>query len=89
MKIDNWSVMRRMESLRQMDQMLDELGCASRYVEWKQYGFPCATKEETDEKLRKVAESDELYSDALFTYMICTLEKRTLSGFGTMHNVKL
>lgn len=88
-KIDNWSVMRRMESLRQMDQVLDEMGVSSRYVEWETYGFPCSTKEETDEKLRKIAESDELYNDALFTYMVCTLEKKTLAGFGTMKNVKL
>ena len=30
---------------------------------------------------KRIAESDELYNDALFCYMICTLEEITLEGF--------
>ena len=81
-KISNWSVQRRVESLRQMDLMLMRMGIASRETVWHEYGGGLeATAEKTHEKWKRIAESDELYNDALFCYMICTLEEITLEGF--------
>ena len=83
LKINEWSTRRRIESLRQMDIFLSELNVASRYTIWKQYGGgQKQTEEETLENWRHIAEDDELYQNALFCYMVCTLEKQTLSGFG-------
>lgn len=82
LKISEWSVPRRIESLRQMDKHLSDIGCAGRYTVWKKYGLPCATEEETTEKLRTIAQDDELYNNALFYYMVCTLEKQTLKDLG-------
>lgn len=82
LKISEWSVPRRIESLRQMDKYLSEINCAGRYTVWKNYGLPCVTEEETTEKLRVIAQDDELYNNALFYYMVCTLERQTLKDFG-------
>ena len=38
LKIQEWSVNRRIESLRQMDKMLSEMNVGSRYTIWKSYG---------------------------------------------------
>ena len=83
LKINEWSTRRRIESLRQMDIFLSELNCASRYTIWQQYGGgQKPTEEETKANWKRIAEDDELYQNALFCYMVCTLEKQTLSGFG-------
>lgn len=83
LKINEWSTRRRIESLRQMDIFLSELNCASRYTIWKKYGGgQKPTEKETFENWKRIAEDDELYQNALFCYMVCTLEKQTLSGFG-------
>ena len=38
LKINEWSVNRRIESLRQMDKMLSEMNVGSRYTIWQEYG---------------------------------------------------
>lgn len=82
LKIQEWSVKRRVESLRQMDKMLSEMNVGSRYTIWQSYGGGLkATEKETLENWQRIAEDDELYSNAIFCYMVCTLEKYTLSNF--------
>lgn len=82
LKIDKWSVPRRIESLRQMDRMLRDLSCGSRYTIWQDYGGGLKkTVEETEANWKRIAEDDDLYNDAIFCYMVCTLEKYTLAGF--------
>ena len=62
-----------MESLRLMEQYLrqhgDQLGHDTIWQDWGA-GF-CATKEETEAKLRSIAEDDEKYINALFCFYIC------------------
>lgn len=82
LKIKEWSVNRRIESLRQMDRMLSEMNVGSRYTIWQSYGGGLReTAEKTHDNWKRIAEDDELYSNAIFCYMVCTLEKYTLSGF--------
>lgn len=82
LKIKEWSVNRRIESLRQMDKMLSDLNVGSRYTIWQSYGGGLKeTAEQTLENWKRIAEDDELYANAIFCYMVCTLEKYTLSGF--------
>lgn len=82
LKISEWSVNRRIESLRQMDKMLSEMNVGSRYTIWQEYGGGLkATAEETEENWKRIASDDELYQNALFCYMCCTLEKYTLKGW--------
>lgn len=82
LKIKDWSVNRRIESLRQMDKMLSEMNVGSRYTIWQEYGGGLkATAEETEENWKRIASDDELYQNALFCYMCCTLEKYTLKGW--------
>ena len=82
LKIKEWSVKRRIESLRQMDKMLSEMNVAGRDTIWKSYGGGLkATAEETHANWQRIAKDDELYSNAIFCYMCCTLEKYTLSSF--------
>ena len=38
LKIKEWSVNRRIESLREMDRMLSEMNVGSRYIIWQSYG---------------------------------------------------
>lgn len=76
--ITEWSVKRRVESLRLMDKQLSEMNVASRYTIWKSYGGLKATKDETFANWERIAKSDQLYSEAIFCYMICTLEKFTI-----------
>lgn len=82
LKISEWSVNRRIESLRQMDKKLSEMEVASRYTIWQKYGGGLkATADETFANWKKIAEDDDMYINALFCYMVCTLENYTLSGF--------
>lgn len=82
LKIKDWSVNRRIESLRQMDKMLSEMNVGSRYTIWQEYGGGLkANAEETEENWKRIASDDELYQNALFCYMCCTLEKYTLKGW--------
>lgn len=82
LKISEWSVNRRIESLRQMDKMLSEMNVGSRYTIWQEYGGGLkATAEETEENWKRIASDDELYQNTLFCYMCCTLEKYTLKGW--------
>lgn len=82
LKISEWSVNRRIESLRQMDKMLSEMNVGSRYTIWQEYGGGLkATAEETEDSWKHIASDDELYQNALFCYMCCTLEKYTLKGW--------
>lgn len=79
--MQEWSVRRRVESLRQMDRMLSDLGVGSRYTIWKEFGGGlCATEAETIEKWNRIAKNDALYANALFCYMVCTLEKYAISN---------
>lgn len=81
-KIKEWSVARRIESLRQMDRMLSEMNVFTRYTIWQDWGGGLkATAEETHANWQRIAEDDELYSNAIFCYMVCTLEKYTLANF--------
>lgn len=81
-KISEWSTKRRIESLRQMDRMLSDLEVGSRYTIWQRYGGGLkATAEETQTNWERIAKNDELYLNAIFCYMVCTLEPYTLSGF--------
>lgn len=81
-KIKEWSVARRIESLRQMDRMLSEMNVGTRYTIWQDWGGGLkATAEETHANWQHIAEDDELYSNAIFCYMVCTLEKYTLANF--------
>lgn len=81
-KIKEWDTRRRIESLRQMDKMLSEMNVGSRYTIWQDYGGGLkATAEETHANWQRIAEDDELYQNAIFCYMVCTLEKYTLAGF--------
>lgn len=82
LKISEWSVKRRMESLRQMDKMLSEMNVTGRYTIWQSYGGGLkATVDETKANWERIASDDELYSNAIFCYMVCTLEPYTLEGF--------
>lgn len=82
LKISEWSVKRRMESLCQMDKMLSKMGVGGRYTIWQSYGGGLkVTEEETQVNWERIASDDELYSNAIFCYMICTLEPLTLSNF--------
>ena len=81
-KIKEWDTRRRIESLRQMDKMLSEMNVGSRYTIWQDYGGGLKpTAEETHANWKRIAEDDELYQNAIFCYMVCTLEKYTLAGF--------
>ena len=81
-KISEWSTKRRIESLRQMDRLLSDLEVGSRYTIWQRYGGGLkATAEETQTNWERIAKNDELYLNAIFCYMVCTLEPYTLSGF--------
>ena len=85
-KIQEWSVNRRIESLRQMDKMLSELQVASRGTIWQSYGGGLkATAEETHANWKRIAEDDEAYENAIFCYMVCTLEKYTLANFSNVN----
>lgn len=82
MKIQEWSVERRIESLRLMDKMLSNMNVASRYTIWQQFGGGLKGKEEdTLSNWHEIASKDELYIDALLCYMVCTLEPYTLAFF--------
>lgn len=82
LKINEWSTKRRVESLCQMDKMLSELNVASRYTIWQSYGGGLKrTPEETQANWERIATNDELYLNAIFCYMVCTLESYTLSSF--------
>lgn len=81
-KFNEWSVKRKIESLRQMDKKLSEMEVGSRYTIWQNYGGGLkATADETHANWKRIAENDNLYINALFCYMVCTLESYTLSGF--------
>lgn len=81
-KFNEWSVNRKIESLRQMDKKLSEMEVGSRYTIWQNYGGGLkATADETHANWKRIAENDDLYINALFCYMVCTLESYTLSGF--------
>ena len=82
LKINEWSVNRRIESLRQMDKMLSEMNVGSRYTIWQEYGGGLkANADDTHANWKRIAEDDELYQNAIFCYMCCTLEKYTLQNF--------
>ena len=82
LKIQEWSVNRRIESLRQMDKMLSEMNVGSRYTIWQTYGGGLkATTDATQSNWKCIAENDEAYLNAIFCYMVCTLEKYTLANF--------
>ena len=59
LKINEWSVNRRIESLRQMDKMLSEMNVGSRYTIWQEYGGGLkATADETRANWKRIAEED-------------------------------
>lgn len=56
-KFNEWSVNRRIESLRQMDKKLSEMEVASRYTIWQNYGGGLkATADETHANWKRIAE---------------------------------
>ena len=64
LKIQEWSVNRRIESLRQMDKMLSEMNVGSRYTIWQSYGGGLkATADETQLNWQHIAEDDEAYEE--------------------------
>lgn len=82
LKISEWSINRRVESLRQMDRMLSKMNVGGRYTIWQSYGGGLKeTTKETQANWKRIASDDELYSNAIFCYMVCTLEPLTLSNF--------
>lgn len=82
LKIHEWSTERRIESLKEMDKMLSDMNVACRYTIWQSYGGGLkATAEETMENWKRIAEDDELYMNAIFCYMVSTLEPLTLKRF--------
>lgn len=82
LKIKEWSLRRRIESLQEMDMMLSELDSIGRYTIWQSWGGgKKATDEKTLENWKRIAEDDELYSNAIFCYMVCTLEKYAYPTF--------
>lgn len=86
LKIDEWSIRRRIESLRQMDQMLSDLNVGSRYTIWRKWGGGLQnTPEKTYAKWEYIASDNVRYINAIFCYMVCTLEKYTLKGFSNIH----
>lgn len=90
-KISEWSVRRRVESLSQMDKMLSKLNVGGRYTIWQSYGGGLKeTEKETQANWERIASDDELYTNAIFCYMVCTLEPLTFSNFNQgkikMHN---
>lgn len=88
-KFQKWSVARRIESLREMDQILSKMMVGSRDTIWHQWGGGLkATREETEANWKRIAENDELYADAVFCYMICTLEPITLGQNKKLNSLK-
>ena len=64
-----------------MDRRLAELGIASRDTIWKAYGGGLReNKKATLDNWRRIAEDDILYDNAIYCYMVCTLEPYTLCG---------
>ena len=81
-KFDDWSLGRKVESLREMNEMLQKMGVASLYTTWREWGYGLQpTKEKTEANWERIAKDDEAYINAVFCYMICTLEDFTLGGF--------
>lgn len=65
-----------------MDRRLAELNIASRDAIWKEYGGGLRENEKaTLENWKRIAENDILYDNAIYCYMVCTLEPYTLCGF--------
>lgn len=78
LKISKWSTQRRIESLRQMDLMLRDMGSSGRDTIWRDYGGALGKSEEdTYNRRKRIAEDDEAYLNAIFCYMVCTLEPIT------------
>ena len=66
LKINEWSVNRRIESLRQMDKMLSEMNVGSRYTIWQEYGGGLKTNaDDTRANWKCIAKDDELYQNAI------------------------
>lgn len=73
LKFADWSISRKMESLRLMEKSLRKHGSSLGHdTIWQEWGGGyCGTPEETDAKLKEIASSDEKYINALFCYYIC------------------
>lgn len=69
----DWSVQRRIESLRLMEKEIKLHGDRLAHdTTWQEYGGGmCVTKEETEAKWKSIAEDDEKYINALFAFYIC------------------
>lgn len=90
LKINDWNTAQRMESLRQMDNHLRDMSVGSRDTVWQKYGGGLkATAEETRENWEHIAKDDELYLNALFYYMVATLEPQTLKSFGVKQSAEI
>jgi hypothetical protein len=76
-KITEFPKSQRVESLRQMTKMLHELNVTGVLLGWQPYGYQ-KTQEETRENWNRIAEDDDLYTQAVFVYMLCSLEKYNL-----------
>ena len=58
------------------------MGSVGRYTIWESYGGGLkGTAEETQANWERIAKNDRLYINALFCYMVCTLEKYTFAAF--------
>ena len=80
LKINLWSLEQRVESLREMDLTLAKMGVVSRDTVWRDYGGGLkATADETKKNWERIASDDKLYQNAIFAYMVATLEPFTLS----------
>ena len=83
LKINDWNTAQRVESLRQMDNHLRDMWVGGRDTIWKEYGGGLkASADKTKENWERIAKDDELYLNALFCYMVATLEPQTLNSFG-------
>ena len=73
LKFSDWSIQRKIESLRLMEKYLRNHGSPyGRDTIWQDWGGGyCATPEETEEKLLEIALSEEKYINALFCFYIC------------------
>lgn len=73
LKFSDWSIQRKMESLRLMEKYLrkhgNPLGKDTIWQEWG--GGYCGTQEETEEKLKTIVSDNEAYINALFCFYIC------------------
>lgn len=73
LRFSDWSINRKVESLKLMEKSLRKQGSALGHdTIWQEWGGGyCSTPGETEAKLIEIASSDEKYINALFCYYVC------------------